>query len=71
MREKQRKADLKKQGIVEEVEAPKKVYDDSFLKQFEALDVPEDEEQKQEEEEEKKQEEEAKVPEEVIKPKGK
>ena len=34
MREKQRKADLKKQGIVEEDDQPKKTWDDSYLKKY-------------------------------------
>ena len=55
MREKQRKADLKKQGIVEEAPIEEKVFDDSFLKQFEGMGV--EEEEKQPEEEEKKAEE--------------
>ena len=50
MREKQRLADLKKQGkLPEEQQEKKKEYDDSFLKQFEGLDVEDDkfEEEKQ------------------------
>ena len=51
MREKQKKAELKKQGIdpdaVKEEAPKKKEYDDSFLKKFEFLDI-EDEESKEE-----------------------
>ena len=60
MREKQRKADLKKQGIVEEEAKPKKEFDQSYLTQY---NFDEEEEEKQPAEEEKK--------EEVIQPKGK
>ena len=65
MREKQRKAELKKQGIVEEEVKPDKVIDESYLKQFEYLEVNDDEEEKKTSEEEEKKEEE------VIQPKGK
>ena len=64
MREKQRKADLKKQGIIEEDEQPqptKKNFDASYLQQFGAVD---DEEEPAHQEEEKKTEE-------VIQPKKK
>ena len=51
MREKQRLADLKKQGkLPEEAQEKKKEFDDSYLKQFENLDVGDDdkfEEEKQ------------------------
>ena len=60
MREKQRLADLKKQGIVEEAPKEKKTFDTSYLQQF---DYGAEEEEKQPAEEEKT--------EEVIKPKGK
>jgi|LakMenEpi03Aug12_release.lakeMendotaPanAssembly.Ray.scaffolds.fasta_scaffold687242_1 hypothetical protein len=54
MREKQKKAELKKQGIdpdANKEEVPKKKeYDDSFLKKFECLDI-EDEESKEEKKE--------------------
>ena len=54
MREKQKKAELKKQGIdpdaVKEEAPKKKEYDDSFLKKFEFLDI-EDEESKEEKKE--------------------
>ena len=43
MREKQRKADLKKAGIVEEEPKEEKVYDDSFLKEFEKTLTTDDE----------------------------
>ena len=68
MREKQRKADLKKQGIVEEEEdnKPKKEVDLSFLKQFGGLEFDDEEESKNNQEEEKKQSED-----EVIQSKGK
>ena len=60
MREKQRLAELKKQGIVEEAPQAKKEFDQSYLKNY-GID---DEEEKTPVEEEKKVEE-------VIQPKGK
>ena len=67
MREKQRIAQLKKEGkwVEEEDKPKKKEFDASYLQQFDDLDVGEEEEKKQPEEEEKKQESE------VIQPKGK
>ena len=52
MREKQRLAELKKQGIVEDDSEQKKEYDMSYLQQFEGLDDNEGakEEEKKEEE---------------------
>ena len=57
MREKQRKADLKKQGIDpdEEVAQPKKTWDDSYLKKYQ-IDYGEEEDDMQKPEEEKKEE---------------
>ena len=57
MREKQKKAELKKQGIVEEDKKPQKVIDDSYLKQFENLLGDEGEEEEKQPEEEQKVEE--------------
>ena len=65
MREKQRKAELKKQGIVEEDQPQKKEFDDSYLKQFYGEEDDAGEEKKTEEVEEEKK------TDEVIKPKGK
>ena len=39
MREKQRKAELKKQGIVEEEPETKKEFNDDFLKKFEEVEL--------------------------------
>ena len=54
MREKQRKADLKKQGIdPDEEQKPKKTWDDSYLKKYQVdygeEDVSNQEEEKKEE----------------------
>lgn len=45
MREKQRLAELKRQGIVEEAPEAKKEYDTSFMQQFGNLDLEEQDEQ--------------------------
>mmetsp|Transcript_17644 Transcript_17644/g.29806 ORF Transcript_17644/g.29806 Transcript_17644/m.29806 type:complete len:94 (-) Transcript_17644:112-393(-) len=42
MREKQKKAEMKRMGIVEEEEKPKKQIDLSYLKQYEGLDLGEE-----------------------------
>ena len=49
MREKQRKAELKKQGIVEEEAPKKKEFNADYLKQFDELDLEGEEEKKEEE----------------------